>query len=173
MDEVTGFPLDRAARRGLSLRAVRADDMAFLSALYATTRADELVMTGWPEATKSLFVVQQFTAQHAEYLSRFPDAARTVVERGGAAIGRLYVNSGEAACHLIDITLLPAQCGHGFGTALLGDLQDHAARLGKPLTLSVLATNPARRLYDRAGFRTSETGASHNRMVWKPSRNLR
>ena len=72
----------------------------------------------------------------------------------------------------MDITLLPAHCGQRFGAALLGDLQDHAARLGKPLTLSVIATNPARRLYERAGFRTAETGALYNRMVWKPRRTL-
>jgi hypothetical protein len=84
--------LDRAKRRGLSLRPVRTEDMAFLSALYATTRADELALTGWPEATRSLFVVQQFTVQHASYLNEFPDAARLIVEREGVALGRLYVD---------------------------------------------------------------------------------
>jgi ribosomal protein S18 acetylase RimI-like enzyme len=34
--------------------------------------------------------------------------------------------------------------------------------------LSVIATNLARRLYERLGFRTTETGNPYNRMRWTP-----
>jgi ribosomal protein S18 acetylase RimI-like enzyme len=162
------FALDRAARLGLSLRPVRADDMPFLSALYATTRADELAMTGWPEVTKSLFVVQQFAAQNASYLNEFAGADRLIVERDGVPIGRMYVDCSGAACHLIDISLLPDRCGQGLGAALIGDLLAHATALGKPVTLSVIGTNPARRLYERLGFRRTKRGDLYDVMVWRP-----
>jgi ribosomal protein S18 acetylase RimI-like enzyme len=164
------FPLDRAKRLGLSLRPVGAGDMAFLSALYATTRAEELALTGWPEATKSLFVVHQFTAQHASYLAEFPDAERLIVEQGGAAVGRLYVDAGQHALHLIDITLLPPHCGKGWGAALIADLQDVARERATPMTLSVISTNLARRLYVRLGFRPVKKGPLYESMIWKPRR---
>ncbi len=161
------FALDAAAALGLSLRPVLADDMAFLSRLYATTRADELAITGWPEATKSLFVVQQFTAQNASYLGEFPGTDRLIVERTGAAIGRVYVDGSGTSCHLIDITLMPETCGQGLGSALIADLQRHAAARGQSVALSVIATNPARRLYERLGFRRTERGALYDQMIWR------
>jgi GNAT superfamily N-acetyltransferase len=164
------FALDAAAALGLSLRPVQADDMPFLSALYATTRADELALTGWPEATKSLFVVHQFTAQNASYLNEFPDADRLIIERDGALIGRVYVDCGGAACRLIDITLMPGACGQGLGAALIEDLQAFALGLGKPVALSVIATNPARRLYARLGFRRSRRDGLYEQMIWRSGR---
>lgn len=154
----------------MSLRSVRAEDMAFLSALYATTRAYELSLTDWPEATRSLFVVHQFTAQHASYLNDYPAASRAIIERDGSAVGRLYVDTGEKAVHLIDITLLPQHCGQGWGAALIADLQDYARARAAPLTLSVIATNPARRLYVRLGFRPTSRGPLYESMMWKPRR---
>ena len=162
------FPLDAAAAFGLSYRAVSDADMPFLSALYASTRADELNMTGWPEVTKSLFVVQQFAAQHGDYAKNYPGMERRVIERGGAAIGRIYVDLTRDACHLIDIALMPVARGQGVGRAILTDLMAHAAHLKKPVTLSVIADNPARRLYERMGFATTETGALYNSMKWQP-----
>lgn len=162
------FPLDAAAAFGLRYRPVTDADMAFLSALYASTRADELSMTGWPEVTKSLFVVQQFAAQHGDYAKNYPGMERRVIEQGGAAVGRIYVDLTGDACHLIDIALMPMARGRGAGGAILTDLMAHAARMKKPVTLSVIADNPARRLYERMGFVTTETGTLYNAMKWQP-----
>ena len=73
------FALDASVALGLSMRVATDADMPFLCTLYATTRADELAMTGWPEATKSMFVVQQFSAQHSSYTQAYPDIERLVV----------------------------------------------------------------------------------------------
>ncbi len=162
------FALDAAAVLGVTFRAVTDADMPFLSALYASTRADELSMTGWPEATKALFVVQQFAAQHGDYTRSYPGMERRIVERGGAAIGRVYVDLTGDACHLIDIALMPDTRGLGIGAAILTDLMAHAARFRKPVKLSVITDNPARRLYERLGFATTEAGALYNSMIWRP-----
>lgn len=162
------FALDAAAALGLGLRPATDGDLPFLSALYGSTRADELAATGWPEATKALFVVQQFSGQHGEYLQRFPDLERSVIEQGGAAIGRVYVNLTGATCHLVDISILPEFRGQGRGRALLADLMAHAAGVAKHVTLSVLESNPAARLYVRMGFRVIEKNSVYNKMRWKP-----
>lgn len=164
------FPLEAAAVFGLVTRAATDADMPFLCTLYGTTRADELAMTGWPEATKSLFVVQQFSAQHGEYVKRFADMERLVVERDGAAIGRCYVSMTGSTYHLIDIALMPEARARGYGASLLADLMACAAARGKSVTLSVLSDNPALRLYRRLGF--APTGADVGRisMEWQPQR---
>jgi ribosomal protein S18 acetylase RimI-like enzyme len=162
------FPLDAAAALGLAFRAVSDADMPFLSALYASTRADELSMTGWPETTKALFVVQQFAAQHGDYLRNYPGMERRIVERGGVAIGRVYVDVVSDEYHLIDIALMPVARGQGIGGAILADLLAYAGAAQKPVKLSVIADNPARRLYERLGFATTETGALYNMMKWVP-----
>ncbi|UVO55769.1 GNAT family N-acetyltransferase [Sphingomonas sp. SUN039] len=162
------FTLDAAAALGLSFRAVTDADMPFLSALYASTRADELSVTGWPEATKALFVVQQFAAQHGDYARNYPGMERRIVEQRGAAVGRVYVDLTGDACHLIDIALMPTARGQGMGRAILTDLLAYAARVEKPVKLSVIADNPARRLYERLGFVTTETGTLYNSMTWQP-----
>lgn len=142
--------------------------MPFLCTLYGSTRADELMRTGWPEATKSLFVVQQFSAQHGEYAQRYPDIERLIVERDGAPIGRCYLSMSGDSCHLIDIALMPGARGHGYGSALLSDLKSCAAAEHKSVTLSVVPDNPARRLYIRLGFLTTQTTATRIRMAWQP-----
>lgn len=162
------FPLDAAAALGLTLRAATDDDLPFLSALYASTRADELALTGWPEATKALFVVQQFSAQHGDYLKTYPGMERLIVERDSVAIGRIYVDLTSEVCDLIDIAIMPVFRGQGIGGALLIDLLGHAAQGAKPVTLSVIAANPAARLYARLGFKTTEKGSLYNSMTWKP-----
>jgi ribosomal protein S18 acetylase RimI-like enzyme len=73
-------------------------------------------------------------------------------------------------CHLIDIALMPAVRGQGLGGTLLADLMAYAAGAGKPVDLSVIAHNPARRLYERLGFVTTETGSLYNMMKWEPPR---
>lgn len=163
------FALVASAPHGLSLRAATDADMPFLCALYGTTRADELATTGWPEATKSLFIVQQFSAQHGEYAQAYPDIERLVIERDGVAIGRCYASMTGERCHLVDIALMPQVRGRGFGTALLTDLMSCAAATQRPVTLSVVPDNPARHLYVRLGFAPTQTTETRVRMAWQPA----
>jgi ribosomal protein S18 acetylase RimI-like enzyme len=45
--------------------------------------------------------------------------------------------------------------GQGIGTELVKGLIEEAARAGRSVTLGVVKTNPALRLYERLGFRTT------------------
>jgi GNAT superfamily N-acetyltransferase len=50
------------------------------------------------------------------------------------------------------VDLRPAFQNRGVGSIILNRLLANAAAKGKPVELSVLKNNPARRLYDRLGF---------------------
>jgi ribosomal protein S18 acetylase RimI-like enzyme len=146
------FALEAAAPFGITLRPATDDDLPFLEALYASTRAEELALVGWSPEMRQAFLRQQHTAQHTHYRAHNPHAAWRIIERDGEAIGRLYWRESEADLHIIDISLLPGSRGTGIGEALLRDMAAHAAMDGRGLTIFVEKNNPARTLYARLGF---------------------
>ena len=155
-------PLKSAASLGISYRPMAAADLPFLAALYASTRADEMAATGWPEEARQQFLAQQFDAQHRHYMAHYEPAEWLIVERDGVAIGRLYIRQSEGASHIIDISLLPAARGLGIGGAILADILDAAAQAGKRVELHVEKSNPARRLYARMGFAVIEDRGAYD-----------
>ncbi|MEY2518468.1 MAG: hypothetical protein QOF24_227 [Verrucomicrobiota bacterium] len=144
------------ASLSLRLRPVTPEDDSFLAGLYASTRAEELAVTGWSDEDKAIFCGRQFDAQSAHYREHYPGALLQVVERDGVAIGRLYVAPWEREIRIMDIALLPEFRGAGIGTQLVRALQDEASSAGKTLTIHVERFNPALRLYERLGFKIVE-----------------
>jgi ribosomal protein S18 acetylase RimI-like enzyme len=161
-------PIRRAAAFDVTYRPMAEEDLPFIAALFASTRAEEVAQTGWPEAMQRAFLAQQHQAQHHHYQAHFPDAEWLVVEAAGAPIGRLYLDERDDDLHLIDISLVPERRGAGIGTAILRDLLDQARALGKTITLYVEAPNPARRLYQRFGFNPEGEAGVYELMVWRP-----
>lgn len=157
---------------GWSCRALHAGDLAWLAALYASTREDELRAVPWPEAVKRQFLDQQFVAQHQHYLGVHPDAHYLAIEHAGQPVGRLYLDDHGADDRIVDISLLPAWRGVGLGTALFGQLQQAAAARDRGLHLHVMVHNTgARRLYARLGFIAAAIapGELHLPMHWSPT----
>lgn len=148
--------LNAAAGLGVSCRRFTENDLPFVAALYASTRREELAMTGWPAEAQAAFLEQQHEAQHSHYSIHYSDADWLILERDGAAIGRLYVNDEPERLHVIDISLVPASRAQGIGGAVLRDVLELARQRGKAVTIHVEKNNPARRLYDRLGFETVE-----------------
>ena len=142
------------------------EDEAFLFALYAATRADEMAAWGLDEATLQPLLTMQFTAQRGQYAAQYPDADHDIVLLGERAVGRLYVDRTAEGLLLIDVSLLPEVRGRGLGTALLRALQQEAAEHGRPLRLSVRLDNPARRLYRRLGFAPVGDDGVYEQMHW-------
>lgn len=136
----------------LELRRATPEDEAFLLAVYASTREQELAVLPWDASTKDAFLRMQFAAQDSHYRQHFPDAAFDIVTVNGVAAGRLYVDRRETEIRIIDVALLPDHRGRGIGTALLAPILDEAERTGKKVSIHVERENPARRLYDRLGF---------------------
>src|SRR5438045_2527275 len=150
----------------LRLRLIRPEDDAFLARVYASSRADELAVTGWSEQLKADFCRRQFDAQSAYYAANYPGASFQMIERDGWPIGRLYVARWEKEIRIVDITLLPEFRGSGIGTKLLRELQDEARAAGKSLTIHVERFNRALGSYQRLGFKQVEDKGVYLLMSW-------
>ena len=151
----------------MRLRSAMPADELFLRDVYASTRAEELAPVPWSEAQKRVFTDQQFTAQSAHYRTHYPGAEYSIIEHGGVAAGRLFVDRWEREIRIMDITLLPVHRGAGIGTRLLRGLQGEARAAGQALSIHVEKFNPALRLYERLGFRAIEDKGVHLLMEWR------
>ena len=161
-------PPRRIAALGVTYRAMVEADFPFTAALYASTRTEELAPTGWPDEVKQAFLAQQHEAQHRHYQAHYPGAEWLIVERDGAAIGRIYIHERETEIRLIDIALLPAHRRAGIGGAMIGDLIEWAEGLGKSISLHVEPNNPIRPFYLRLGFVSQGLAGAYEAMLWQP-----
>jgi GNAT superfamily N-acetyltransferase len=154
---------------GITLRPAGPPDRDFLLRVYAESRAEELAATGWTGAEQDAFCRDQFAAQDRHYREHFPGCEFLVVERDGRPIGRLYRDLREDEIRVVDIALLAAERGRGVGGRLLEDILAEARDRGLEVRIHVERTNPARRLYDRLGFRLVEEGEVYDLLSWSDS----
>lgn len=161
-------PFLNAGPLGLSTRSCTDEDLPFLASLYASTRAEEVAATGWPAEIQRAFLQQQHEAQHSHYQRAYPGAEWLLVIHGGEAVGRLYLWENEGDVRIVDISLVPAARGKGWGGALLRDVQADAAARGLSVSIHVEYMNPARRLYDRLGFVEIEGKGIYKLLRWEP-----
>ena len=162
-------PLVAAAAFGIAYRDERDEDRAFSFSVYASTRAEEVAQTGWPIEMQHRFLAQQAEAQHLHYRHHYPNAEWLIIERGGEAIGRLYLEEWPSQFRVIDVSLLPESRGSGIGAAILADIGAVAAAAAKKVSIHVEKNNPARRLYLRLGFATVEDKGIYDLMEWDPA----
>lgn len=143
-----------------TLRPARADDADFLWQLQSATLRDAIVATWgrWDEAEQRNFFTRGFDPARAQ-----------IVLIDGEAAGRLEVRREPTEIHLDRIQISPARQGRGVGSALMRELMNESAASHRTLHLRVLRANHrAHALYQRLGFATVETTATHHRMVWTP-----
>ena len=161
-------PLHAAAALGITYREAGDSDSLFLSVVYASTREEELMQTGWPDEMKQQFLAHQFNAQNLDYQRNFPHAERLVIERNGEGVGRLYIVDLDDHILLIDLAILPAFRNLGIGGAIFADVMDQARAAAKPIRIHVEKNNPARRLYDRLGFAFYRDDGVYDLLEWRP-----
>lgn len=136
----------------IRLRAVEEKDASFIEAVYRTTREAELNLTNWSEYQKSAFISMQSAAQLSDYKTKFPAAKFQVIIYNNKDAGRFYTGENETEIRLLDITVLPKFRGKGIGTELLKRLIIRSNKVQKKISLHVIASNPALKLYQRLGF---------------------
>jgi len=155
----------------LALRPVIESDEQFLVEVYASTRADELALTGWNDAQSAAFVKMQFAAQYRHYRERYPEATYQVIQFGAVPIGRLYLATLADEIRVLDLTILPEYRNRSFGTAILREVMKRAAAERKAMTIYVETFNPSLTLFDRLGFvKIGEHGYSYL-LEWRPPPN--
>ncbi|UVO33677.1 GNAT family N-acetyltransferase [Bradyrhizobium arachidis] len=148
----------------LRLRPASPIDGPFIRHLFEQVRTGQITASGLSGPIVSQVIAQQFRSQAAGYALQFPGAISMIVTRGGTAIGRLLLHCASERWHIVDIALLPGDCGRGTGKQIFGALETSARQRGVgALTLSVLASNlTARRFYARQGFaEAGSVGAAH------------
>ena len=125
----------------VTFRPITPEDHPFLSALYASTRQDEMALVNWTAEEAAAFLQMQFELQHTHYQAHYPTADFLVIELEGTPIGRLYLDRWEREFRLMDIALVPAYRNKGLGSQLLQAVMAEAAGAGLPV-----------RIHDRAGL---------------------
>jgi len=147
-------------------RPVRPNDQAFLLDVYSSTREQELTLVDWTDDQKRAFCEMQFAAQDTFYHQTYRDTTYEILLVDGQRAGRLYVARWPGEVRIVDIALLPAFRGRGVGSAIIRELQAEAAASGKPLRIHVEQFNPARRLYERLGFKQIQDKGVYLLMEW-------
>jgi ribosomal protein S18 acetylase RimI-like enzyme len=138
------------------LRPAAAGDIEFAWRLY------ELLMRARTEALIAWRAERQ--REVVENAARSGGMRMIVAE--GEACGWLHVHEAADSIELHQLYLAPAWQGRGIGTSILGALQRQAAASQRPLRLNVLVNNPARRLYERLGFRIERSDPIKHYMAW-------
>ncbi len=152
----------------LHLRPVTDQDLDILRTIYASTREDEMRMTGWNADEIRNFLTMQFNTQHRYYQSTYANDSFQLIMVGDAVAGRLYLGRWPEEIRIIDITLLPAFRGQGIGHRLLHDVQLEATAKHLQISIHVEKNNPAQRLYARCGFMITADAGVYWRMDWHP-----
>jgi len=152
-------------------RPITDTDLPFLGRLYASTRQEELAVTGWPREQIDAFLAQQFEAQHKHYSENYQAASFDLIldPESGEPIGRLYLDRRENDFRIVDIALVPEWRGRGIGGDLLATILAEAGAAGKTVSIHVEANNPAMSLYLRLGFRHIDDNGVYHLMEWTAS----
>ena len=94
-------------------------------------------------------------AQIAGFRQRWDVTQVRVITQDGTNIGSLQGLAKDDAPFLGHLFVDGTLRGRGIGTQLIKGLIEEAAKAGRAVTLGVVKTNPALRLYERLGFRTT------------------
>jgi ribosomal protein S18 acetylase RimI-like enzyme len=126
----------------ISLRPARPEDEDWLLDLRRRVIAPYRAPLGLPNDDAALLVSVREHYQDAQ-----------IICHGGRRIGVFKAYCDKEGWILSQIQLEPDMQGRGIGKRLIRTFLDHPDRSGQPVRLLVLHGNPARRLYERLGFR--------------------
>lgn len=156
---------------GITLRPQGRDDYAFLTRLYISIRWQEVLrVEQWDDAMRLAFLEDQYSRQHRHYTTYYTRSDFMIIERSGVPVGRLLLDRCHATdLRVVDIALLPEVRGQGLGQAFLEAVQQEARKEGKKVSIHVEQENPAKRLYNRMGFRDISQTGPYWLLEWEPA----
>src|SRR5687768_9626053 len=130
----------------VALRQAQATDAEFIYRLVETT------MRGYVEQIWGSFS-EEYNRKNVD--ESIAAATYSVIACEGLNIGALAVERHPTHIQLTQMYILPSRQNRGVGTSLIRKLAAEAKQSRRPLRLRVLSVNPARRLYEREGFRVT------------------
>lgn len=125
-----------------SLRTATKADIPLLLTVRGQTMSEYLLASGVEPTEED---------QIQRVLARF-DCAQIIL-LANQPIGLLKIVRDGKQWELVQIQIVPEKQGGGIGTQLVQKLLSDAVATKASVSLSVLKANPARRLYERLGFR--------------------
>ncbi len=132
------------------LRPSSRSDLAFCWPIYRESMLPLTeAVTQWNEAAQQKLVEQ--AVGHA---------GTSILQAEKADAGWLQVEETGHAVQLRHLYLAAEMRNRGLGTAFLAWMKERADRKRKDLVLEVMTNNPARRLYERLGFKPLETAGN-------------
>jgi len=144
----------------VAYRQATQEDADFLYRLHRAALRNYVVQTWgeWDEGWQKTQFLERFCAEYSLIL---------IVE--GQDVGVLRLERGPDEWFVAVLEILPQWQGKGIGTSVLQSILKEAAVRQKPVALQVLKVNPARRLYERHGFRSVGETPTHIKMrAWPP-----
>lgn len=164
-------------KQKITLRAVRPEDRSLLYAIYASTREEEMALTGWDKDAQDRFLEMQFNAFQLTYPVTKEELQNThidptgriryedqVIELDGTPVGRLVLWRTNDEIRGADIALLTAYRSKGIGSHILRQMIEESNRKNKPIRIHVLKMNRAKELYERFGFELTGEHGFHFQM---------
>jgi GNAT superfamily N-acetyltransferase len=146
----------------ISIRPMhRPDDDDFDLSVYASTRVDELTVTGWTSDQIDEFVRMQYHAQTLHYRQYYSDAAFSIITSAGQRAGRLIVARSDRDILIVDIALLPRYRQGGIGGRVVSQLIAEADQVGIPVRCHVAVSNPARGFWEHLGLTATRLDGGH------------
>jgi ribosomal protein S18 acetylase RimI-like enzyme len=136
-------PIHDFAQR-TSLRPACSEDFEYCAHLY---------FEGMEKTIKELNL--NMDAQIAGFRQRWDVTQVRIITRDGTDVGWLQSFAKDDALFLVQLFVAAALRRRGIGAEVVQALIEEAARAGRAMTLGVVKTNPALRLYQRLGFRTT------------------
>lgn len=94
-------------------------------------------------------------AHASGFRERWIPAQVRIIQLAGKDVGWLQVVDGDEELFLAQIFIEPGFQNRGIGSFAVKQVLLAAATRSLPLALAVVKANPARRLYERLGFRTT------------------
>jgi ribosomal protein S18 acetylase RimI-like enzyme len=131
----------------MALRPARPEDFDYCARLYFEGM-DNIIKELKPEHVN-------MDAQIAGFRQRWDVGQVRIITLDGTDVGWLQSFVKDDALFLGQLFVDGALRRQGIGTKVVEGLIEEAARAGRALTLGVVKTNPALRLYERLGFRTT------------------
>lgn len=109
-------------------------------------------------------------AQAASFRRQWDLADVRIIRLDGTDIGWLQSTQRDSTLFLAQLFVAGSFQRRGIGTEVMHRLIAAANEAGQPMTLEVVKINPAKRLYDRLGFRTTGEDDRKYHMRREPDR---
>jgi GNAT superfamily N-acetyltransferase len=161
---------DQTGEAGIELIPICSSDAAFLFRVYASTREEEMIQTGWPEVDKQRFLLMQFELQDSHYRKYYEEAEYYKIVCRKEDIGRLYIAKSAEEIRVMELALLPFFRNRGIGSAIMRFIMKNgAAEKRIPVSLHVERYGRARRFYKSLGFEQISNTDTRILMKWTPT----